>query len=204
MVDTDGLRLTRQVTASTYPSEMTGVHATKALPPCASTSCTSTSVSSRTCVVDARTGWNEEEVRKQRADGGTEGRTDLVVAGVGVGPGASDRHDRLLKVRVRPPWCVLWVVVVVDCAFQSGGWLSREGESSPVGHVWIERRGQGWGDRRWQSIKRGPENRSIDCMHAVALALTRGPEVGPREAHLDVRPGLVRRLAAVPWGGQVG
>lgn len=31
-----------------YPSEMTGVPATKALPPCASTSCTSTSVSART------------------------------------------------------------------------------------------------------------------------------------------------------------
>lgn len=42
----------------THPSEMAGVQATKALPPCASTSCTRMSVSSRTCM-DSRVGKDE-------------------------------------------------------------------------------------------------------------------------------------------------
>jgi hypothetical protein len=84
---------------------------------------------------------------------------DLVVAGVGVGPRATDRHDGLLKVRARPAWVVL------------GGLVG-------LGRAW--------------------------AVNGRVHSLTRGPEVGPRKAHLDVRPGLVRRLAAVAFGVGVG
>ena len=39
-------------------------------------------------------------------------RTYHVVAGVGVGPGAPDGDDRLLEVRIRPPFMLLGVVSV--------------------------------------------------------------------------------------------